>query len=48
MAGAPLSLTHIRRDTLVRRFPRMQLAGEPTLRTTFNLRGRETLPVLLT
>jgi cytochrome P450 len=47
--GAALARTEgeIALDTLVRRFPRIRLAGEPILRTTFNLRGRETLPVVL-
>ena len=31
--------------TLVRRFPRLELAGDPVRRTTFTLRGLEQLPV---
>jgi cytochrome P450 len=47
--GAALARTEgaIAIDTLVRRFPEIRLGGAPTLRSTFNLRGRETLPVLL-
>ncbi|MDY7104367.1 MAG: cytochrome P450 [Actinomycetota bacterium] len=33
--------------TLIRRFPNLALAGEPTLRPTFTLRGLEHLPVTL-
>ena len=34
--------------TLVRRFPAIELAGEPQRRTTFTLRGLEHLPVTIT
>jgi cytochrome P450 len=33
--------------TLVRRFPDIELAGEPVRRTTFTLRGLEHLPVAI-
>jgi cytochrome P450 len=33
--------------TLVRRFPHIELAGEPVRRTTFTLRGLEHLPVAI-
>jgi cytochrome P450 len=47
--GAALARTEgaIAIETLVRRFPNIRLGGVPMLRSTFNLRGRETLPVLL-
>ena len=47
--GASLARTEgsIVLGRLLRRFPRIEAAGEPTLRDTFNLRGREHLPVTL-
>jgi cytochrome P450 len=34
--------------SLVRRFPQLELAGDPVRRTTFTLRGLEHLPVTVT
>jgi pimeloyl-[acyl-carrier protein] synthase len=47
--GASLARTEgsIVLGRLIRRFPGLQAAGEPTLRDTFNLRGREHLPIAL-
>ena len=49
-ASAPrwrVSKARSRSPTLVRRFPAIELAGEPARRTTFTLRGLEHLPVTI-